>query len=174
MLEIRTGTLRADAGKLGGYAAVYNAPSKPLTIRGLNNGKPFVERIAPGAFDGIEGKNVSLLVGHDRSQLLANSASGLLTLRSDSTGLAYEVTLPDTQRARDVRALVEAGVMTEMSFGFYVKSDAWNGDERTLRSVALQEISIIEANGAAYPQTSAEARNTSTGAARLRLRLRSV
>ena len=61
-----------------------------------------------------------------------------------------------------------------MSFGFYVKSDAWNGAERTLRSVDLQEISIIEANGAAYPQTSAEARNTCTGIARLRLLLRSV
>jgi HK97 family phage prohead protease len=174
MIEIRTGTLRADAGKLGGYAAIYNAPSKPLTIRGLNGGKPFVERIAPGAFDGIEGRNVSLLIGHDRSQLLANSASGLLSLRSDGTGLAYEVTLPDTQRARDVRALVEAGVMTEMSFGFYVKSDAWNGSERTLHSVDLREISIIEADGAAYPQTSAEARNTNAGINRLKLRLRSV
>lgn len=174
MIEIRTGTLRADAGKLGGYAAIYNAPSKPLTIRGLNGGKPFVERIAPGAFTGIESQNVSLLIGHDRNQLLANSASGLLTLRSDERGLAYEVTLPDTQRARDVRALVEAGVMTEMSFGFYVRSDAWNGSERTLHSVDLREISIIEADGAAYPQTSAEARNTNAGINRLKLRLRSV
>ena len=174
MIEIRTGTLRADAGKLGGYAAIYNAPSKPLTIRGLNGGKPFTERIAPGAFDGIESRNVSLLIGHDRNQLLANSASGLLSLRSDGTGLAYEVTLPDTQRARDVRALVEAGVMTEMSFGFYVKSDAWSGSERTLHSVDLREISIIEADGAAYPQTSAEARNTRAGINRLKLRLRSV
>ena len=135
MIEIRTGTLRADAGKLGGYAAIYNAPSKPLTIRGLNGGKPFVERIAPGAFDGIEGRNVSLLIGHDRSQLLANSASGLLSLRSDGTGLAYEVTLPDTQRARDVRALVEAGVFASMgltlkplaAFGAIITQAHWWG-----------------------------------------------
>ena len=64
--------------------------------------------------------------------------------------------------------------MTEMSFGFYVKSDAWSGSERTLHSVDLREISIIEADGAAYPQTSAEARNTHAGINRLKLRLRSV
>ena len=172
MLEIRTATL--SPGKLGGYAAVYNAPSKPLTIRGLNGGKPFVERVAPGAFAGIEARNVSLLVGHDRRELIANSASGLLSLRSDDYGLAYEVNLPDTQRARDVRAMVEAGILTEMSFGFYVREDAWNGAERTLQAVDLREISIIEADGAAYPQTSTEARTLTPGLARLRLRLRSV
>ena len=174
MLEIRTAKIEASAGKIGGYAAVYDAPSKPLTVRGLNNGKPFVERIAPGAFDGIGTNNVSLLIGHDRRELVANSASGLLQLRSDGHGLAYEVNLPDTQRARDVRAMVEAGILTEMSFGFYVRADSWNGSERTLRSVDVQEISIIEADGAAYPQTSAEARNLAAGFARVRLRLRSV
>lgn len=174
MLEIRTGKMSATAGKLGGYAAVYNAPSKPLTIRGLNGGKPFTERIAPGAFAGVEARNVSLLVGHDRRELLANSASGLLSLRSDESGLAYEVELPDTQRARDVRTMVEAGILTEMSFGFFVREDSWTGSERTLRSVDLREISIIEAEGAAYPQTSTEARNLTPGIARLLLRLRSV
>jgi hypothetical protein len=61
-----------------------------------------------------------------------------------------------------------------MSFGFYVREDAWNGAERTLRAVDLREISIIEADGAAYPQTSTEARTLTPGLARLRLRLRSV
>lgn len=174
MLELRTGKMVATAGKLGGYAAVYDAPSKPLTVRGINGGKPFVERVAPTAFRGIETANVSLLIGHDRRELVANTASGLLQLRSDDRGLAYEVTLPDTQRARDVRAMVEAGILTEMSFGFYVREDSWNGNERTLRAVDLREISIIEAEGAAYPQTSAEARTLSSGVARLRLRLRSL
>ena len=174
MLEIRTAKVEGTANKLGGYAAVYNAPSKPITIRGVNGGKPFVERIAPGAFSSSASSNVSLLVGHDRRELIANSASGLLQLRSDDHGLAYEVTLPDTQRARDVRAMVEAGILTEMSFGFYVRDESWNGSERTLRAVDLREISIIEAEGAAYPQTSTEARTLATGVARLRLRLRST
>lgn len=172
MLETRTTTFQRDGSRIAGYAAVYNAPSHPLAFRGINSGKPFVERIAPGAFDRSLERNVQLLVGHDSRELIANSKSGLLKLRSDERGLAFEVDLPDTTKARDVRALVEAGVLTEMSFGFMVRDEAWNGSERTLKDVDLREVSIVE-NGA-YPQTHAEARTYSPALVRLRLRLRSL
>jgi hypothetical protein len=170
LLEIRTAKLAMTGDKIGGYASVYDAPSHPLTFRGINGGKPFTERVARGAFDSSLGNNISLLVGHDSRDLLANTKSGLLQLRSDQHGLAFEVTLPDTQRAKDVRQLVDAGVLSEMSFGFQVIADSWVGNTRTLSQVALREVSIVE-NGA-YPQTSAEARHLSSGLARLRLRLR--
>jgi HK97 family phage prohead protease len=170
MLEIRTAKLAMTGDKIGGYASVYDAPSHPLTIRGINGGKPFTERVARGAFDSSLGNNISLLVGHDSRDLLANTKSGLLQLRSDQHGLAFEVTLPDTQLARSTRSLVDAGVLSEMSFGFQVIADSWVGNTRTLSQVALREVSIVE-NGA-YPQTSAEARHLSSGLARLRLRLR--
>ena len=170
LLEIRTAKLAMTGDKIGGYASVYDAPSHPLTFRGINGGKPFTERVARGAFDSSLGSNISLLVGHDSRDLLANTKSGLLQLRSDQHGLAFEVTLPDTQRAKDVRQLVDAGVLSEMSFGFQVIADSWVGNTRTLSQVALREVSIVE-NGA-YPQTSAEARHLSSGLARLRLRLR--
>ena len=170
LLEIRTAKLAMTGDKIGGYASVYDAPSHPLTIRGINGGKPFTERVQRGAFDSSLSSNISLLVGHDTRDLLANTKSGLLQLRSDQHGLAFEVTLPDTQRAKDVRQLVDAGVLSEMSFGFQVIADSWVGNTRTLSQVALREVSIVE-NGA-YPQTSAEARTLSSGIARLRLRLR--
>jgi len=170
LLEIRTAKLAMTGDKIGGYASVYDAPSHPLTFRGINGGKPFTERVARGAFDSSLSNNISLLVGHDSRDLLANTKSGLLQLRSDQHGLAFEVTLPDTQRAKDVRQLVDAGVLSEMSFGFQVIADSWVGNTRTLSQVALREVSIVE-NGA-YPQTSAEARHLSSGLARLRLRLR--
>jgi HK97 family phage prohead protease len=170
LLEIRTAKLAMTGDKIGGYASVYDAPSHPLTFRGINGGKPFTERVARGAFDSSLSSNISLLVGHDSRDLLANTKSGLLQLRSDQHGLAFEVTLPDTQRAKDVRQLVDAGVLSEMSFGFQVIADSWVGNTRTLSQVALREISIVE-NGA-FPQTSAEARTLQSGLARLRLRLR--
>lgn len=170
LLEIRTAKLAMTGDKIGGYASVYDAPSHPLTFRGINGGKPFTERVARGAFDSSLGNNISLLVGHDSRDLLANTKSGLLQLRSDQHGLAFEVTLPDTQLARSTRSLVDAGVLSEMSFGFQVIADSWVGNTRTLSQVALREVSIVE-NGA-YPQTSAEARHLSSGLARLRLRLR--
>jgi HK97 family phage prohead protease len=170
LLEIRTAKIEMTGDKIGGYASVYDAPSHPLTIRGINGGKPFTEKVARGAFDSSLGNNISLLVGHDSRDLLANTKSGLLQLRSDQRGLAFEVTLPDTQRAKDVRSLVDAGVFSEMSFGFQVIADSWVGNTRTLSQVALREISLVETG--AYPQTSAEARHLSSGLARLRLRLR--
>ena len=170
LLEIRTAKISMQGDKIGGYASVYDAPSHPLTVRGINGGKPFTEKVARGAFDNSLRSNISLLVGHDSRDLLANTKSGLLQLRSDQHGLAFEVTLPDTQRAKDVRQLVDAGVLSEMSFGFQVIADSWVGNTRTLSQVALREVSIVE-NGA-YPQTSAEARTLQSGIARLRLRLR--
>lgn len=172
MLELRAGTFAADGNRLTGYASVYDAPSRPLVIRGLNSGKPFTERVARGAFDGSMSENISLLIGHDRRELLATTASGLLQLRSDQHGLAFDVTLPDTQRARDVRTMIEAKVLTSMSFGFFVKRDSWAGSERVLEAVDLREISIVA--DPAYPQTQVEARTHTSGMARLRLRLRSV
>ena len=100
MLELRSTTFERNGNKLAGYAARYNVQSHPLSFRSINGGRPFREMVAPGAFERSLQGNVSMLVGHDRRELLANTASGLLQLRSDATGLAFEVTLPDTTRAR--------------------------------------------------------------------------
>jgi hypothetical protein len=47
------------------------------------------------------------MVDHDRSKVLARTRSGNLKLSEDSTGLAFEVSLPDTSLARDVLVLAE-------------------------------------------------------------------
>lgn len=172
MLETRVGTMAVVDGKIGGLAAPYGVLSHSLSVRGVNRDRPFRERIERGSFDGASSQNVSLLVGHDRRQLVANTKSGLLQLSDTARGLEYEVVLPDTQLARDTRALVESGVLSEMSFGFYVKRDSWEGSTRTLHSVDLREISIVETG--AYPQTGAEARTLQRLAASLRLRLRTL
>ena len=170
MLEIRTTKLAMTGDKIGGYASVYDAPSHPLTVRGINGGKPFTEKVARGAFDNSLRSNISLLVGHDSRDLLANTKSGLLELNSDAHGLAFSVTLPDTELARSTRSLVDAGVLSEMSFGFNVISDSWSGSTRTLNQVRLIEISVVSEG--AYPQSRVEARTLLSGIARLRLRLR--
>jgi len=172
MLEVRTTSFERQGNRIAGYAAVYDAPSHPLVVRNVNGGKPFTARVARGAFDRSLAGNISLLVGHDRRELLANTKSQRLKLASDTRGLAFDVELPDTQRAKDVYALVDSGVLSEMSFGFFVRSDAWKGTERTLLDVDLRELSIVETG--AYPQTAAEARTYSRALARLRLRYRSI
>lgn len=142
--------------RLAGYAAMFNAPSHPLMVRGHR----VVETIARGAFTrSLVEDPQSLYWQHDPSMPLASTASDTLDLIEDEKGLRYEAWLPQTTLARDAVALVRAGIVTQMSFGFLVRDDHLDlaAGTRELRDVQLVEVSLVE--HAAYPQTSAAARS---------------
>ena len=152
------GEIRAegDGNTFVGYAAKFNVPSEPL---------PFIERIAPGAFGKSlrqRSKDVRLYVNHNSDMVLASKRSGTLRLTEDEVGLRVEADLPDTTAARDLRALMTAGVVSTMSFGFTVHrgGDKWSGDgsERTLTGINLHEVSVVT-GFPAYPQTEAAVRS---------------
>lgn len=112
-MQFRTAISRAEVtneGVLRGYAAVYDQP----TSRQADY--PGSETIARGAFDGVLGDDVLGLVDHDVSKVLGRTGNGTLRLSSDDHGLAFEIDLPDTTLARDLRALVARGDITGMSF----------------------------------------------------------
>lgn len=170
---IETEEQKLDGRTLAGYAAVYGQDSREI----VEHGRAFVERIAPGAFNGTlsSGADVKLLYNHDASMPLARTRSGTLKLRSDRSGLAFETTLPDTTLGNDVRALLERGDLSgEMSFGFFVEDESWNPKrtERLVKRAKLVEVSIVQ--DAAYPQTSSSLRHVDAAAidaARARLEL---
>jgi HK97 family phage major capsid protein/HK97 family phage prohead protease len=158
-LETRQASIGTVEGKtITGYAALYNSWSQPLMGAKGN----FTERIAPGAFDASIAAGASLWFMHDSKQILANTKSGTLTLESDAQGLKYTATLGDSQRDAGVLDLVKRGVVSEMSFGFHVPpgGDSWAGDKRTLNSVNLREISIVEQG--AYKGPTAQVRHLET------------
>lgn len=139
-----------DAGKktMRGYAAVFDSLSPDLG--------GFKEKIAKGAFAGSVGSgDVRALFNHDPSQVLGRSKAGTLRMIEDDHGLAIEIDPPDTQLGRDLSVLMERGDITQMSFGFFVRNDAWakvNGAwERTLLDVDLLDVSPV--TYPAYPQT---------------------
>ena len=162
-----------DGRTVAGYAAVYGQDSREI----VENGRKFVERIAPGAFNETlsSGSDVKLYYNHDTSMPLARTRSGTLTLKSDRNGLAFTASLPETTLGNDVRTLLERGDLTgEMSFGFYVVEDSWSKDrsQRLVKKAQLVEVSLVQ--DAAYPQTSSSLRNVSVAyldAANLRLAL---
>jgi HK97 family phage prohead protease len=127
-----------DGMSFEGYASVFNSDSEPL---------PFIERVAPGAFKrSLTTRNrIMLLWNHDHSQPLASTRNGSLNLTEDSVGLKVRATLPDTQLGRDIKTLVQTGVIDSMSFGFSVKKDTWSADGniRTLQDVTLYEVSLV-------------------------------
>ena len=142
--------VRATGRTLEGYAAVFDARA---TIA------DFEEIIARGAFSAslLKGDKLAL-VDHDTAKLLARTRNGSLKLAEDSRGLHFEIALPKTSLADDIRALAEAGSLGGASFGFMVERDRWSGNLRTLEAVDLREISIVNA-WPAYPQTSVSARS---------------
>jgi uncharacterized protein len=140
-VERRTITeMRAAGRKLEGYAARFNVEARI---------EDFTEIIRSGAFAGslAGGRDILALVDHDRTKILARTRSGNLRLSEDSSGLQFELSVPDTQPGRDVLALAERDDLGGMSFAFTVpkNGERWTGRNRELIQVDLHEISVVSA-----------------------------
>jgi HK97 family phage prohead protease len=142
----------ADGMLFEGYASVFNSRSENLG--------GFTEFVAPGAFTrSLKSRNdVKLLWNHDAGQVLGSTRAKTMTLVEDERGLKVSATLPNTSLGRDTAELIRTGIIDSMSFGFNVIKDSWNaeGNERTLHSVRLFEVSVV-----AFPAYAATAGSTS-------------
>lgn len=143
-------------GRLVGYALKFDKLSQNLG--------GFVERVAPGAVDKsiADGLDVLARWNHDDAFLLGRTSSGTLSLRTDDTGLVYEVTLPDTTAGRDIAALARRGDVSQSSFAFQVIDDEWGQTEqgmplRTLNAIKLYDVAPV--NSPAYLDTSVAVRS---------------
>ena len=148
--------------KLRGYAIVYNSLSEPLY------GDLFRERINRGAFTKSLLKDDQVcLWGHDTRYVLGRKSAGTLILREDDNGLYFEVSLPNTTWARDLKESVDRGDIKQMSFGFKVVRDNWLDNKDTLKEygmpireveeITLHEISLV--TFPAYPETNVRDKN---------------
>lgn len=137
--------VRSNGRRLEGYAAKFGSEARIGA---------FVETIAPGAFKDALAGDVLALLDHDAGKVLGRTRSGTLRLSEDSRGLSFSLDVPETQAGRDVLALAERGDLGGMSFGFVVPKggEDWSGERRTLRRVALKEVSVVSA-WPAYPDT---------------------
>ena len=161
-LEIRQfdcSELRAERNEAGetivrGYAAVFDQLSEDLG--------GFKEKINNRAFDKVLDNDVVALLNHDNNIVFGRTSSGTLKLSVDERGLVSEITMPNTQAAKDTIELMERGDISKMSFGFYVDKDKWEEDStgfvREVNEVKiLIDVSLV--TRPAYPQTSAAVRS---------------
>jgi HK97 family phage prohead protease len=147
--EVTGDTLTGYASTFGSYADLGS----------------YVETFASTAFDATLANpvtDVRSFYQHDSKMLLGRQSSGTLKLWTDSTGLGYEVKLPNTSYANDVRALAERGDIGGMSIGFRPDQETWgrigNRELRTHVSVkTLVEISPVSIP--AYDSTTAQLRS---------------
>lgn len=124
--------LRAEitGDRLAGHAAVFDQ---------LADLPGHYEALATGAFDAVladDDTDARALVDHQTHMVLGRQSAGTLRLSVDKRGLAFEVDLPETSYARDLRALVDRGDITGASFGFVPGDDEWSKapDGRALRT----------------------------------------
>lgn len=139
--------LRADGegkpSKVRGYAAVFGKRSSNL---GSDNYQ-FFEIINPGAFDDVLKDDVRALFNHDPNFILARSKAGdgTLTIGSDSTGLWYEFTPPDTNAGRDLAESLKRGDVDQSSFAFSLTGDGqkWEETREGEKTVVVRTISKV-------------------------------
>lgn len=136
--------LRAEVrgDRLAGHAAVFDVHAQ---LPG------HWETLARTAFDeALKGTpDVKALFNHNPSHVLGTTRAQTLHVEVDDVGLAFEVDLPDTSYARDLRELVARGDVRGCSFGFLPGADTWSrakdGSQlRTHTSVkALMDVSLV-------------------------------
>lgn len=162
-----------DGASISGYAALFN---EETVIGGGFWG--FREVILPGAFDeAIESDDVRALFNHNPDILLGRTESGTLRLKSDKKGLKYDVDLPDTAAAKDVRTLIKRGDVSGSSFAFSIEKDEdeeWDYSEVKAGKMPLRKIlraslyDVSPVTYPAYPSTSVSARSKVQAAAEAR------
>lgn len=115
------------------------------------------EEIDRHAFDAVlkdDSTDVRALFNHDASRLLGRQSAGTLRLSADNDGLAFEVDLPDTSYARDLRELMSRGDLTGASFGFIPGDDVWDkapdGQSRRTHTRIAQLVDVSPVTFPAY------------------------
>ena len=136
---------------LFGYAAVFPDGTEKSAYRYGS----VTETITPGAFARAlrDKQDVRALFNHDSGNLLGRISSGTLRLVEDQTGLRYEIDMPDTTLAKDVRALVERGDLTGSSFAFRIKSETWKRDDNNPNCYRreINDVDLIDVGPVTFP-----------------------
>ena len=149
--------LRAKGGdgheplSLVGYAATFDGKAE------IGGPKGYVETINPAAFDRAlrENHDVTFRFNHNASFVLGRTKAGTLKLEKRDKGLWFDVTLPETQQARDLHTSVQRGDISECSFAFTLPADGgeyWSVKRdasgkayasRELRDLNLHDVSAV-------------------------------
>lgn len=155
LCEIRAGGEDGQR-RLTGLGAPYGVWSEDLG--------GFRERFERGAFrESLASQDIRALFNHESGKVLGRVSAKTLRLEETDRGVEYEVDLPDTSFARDLAVMVERGDVTGNSFGFAVRSEDQQWEERDgmiWRTVKRAEMFELGPQPfPAYPQTSVESRS---------------
>jgi HK97 family phage prohead protease len=118
-----------DAGAISGVAWKFATPDR------------VGDMIEPGAFKGVT-LPLPMLFGHDMADPVGTWDTA--TEKADGFYLTGKLLVDQVARAREVRALVQAGAVKGLSIGFLTKKAVSRpGGGRTIKSLDLFEVSLV-------------------------------
>jgi uncharacterized protein len=127
--EVKANVSVDDAGVISGIAWPFGSPDR------------MGDEIAPGAFKGASAP-LPMLWSHDPSSPVGAWDS----VRETSKGLEVKgrLLIDDVPKAKEARALVQAGAVRGLSIGFVTKNSASRkGGGRVIKALELVEISLV-------------------------------
>lgn len=145
---------KSEEGKeyIEGYGIVFNEWSENLG--------GFIERIDPGAVEGLSWADVVATRNHNMDLLLGRVPK-TMDITVDGTGTRYKIDPPNTTAGNDTLESIRRGDINGSSFIFTVKEDDWvrperDGEpyQRTIKKFG-RVIEMGPVVGPAYPQTDA-------------------
>lgn len=154
MKEIRMAELRATEEEMivEGYAVVFDDETDLGWCR---------EIIDRNAFEDCDMTDVCMKYNHsDELMIMARTRNNSLQLTVDEHGLKIRAELIDTTQNRDLYKMIQAGLLTKMSFAFTVGSEEIDYDTDTRRITGIEklyDVSVVDVP--AYESTEIYARS---------------
>lgn len=104
----------------------------------------YSERIDPHAFDEADMSDVIMQYDHE-GRVYARQSNGTLELSVDDHGLKIRADLSKTEGARKLYEDIREGMVTQMSFAFTVREDAYDKSTRTRNILKINRLYDVSA-----------------------------
>ena len=122
-----------------GYAARY----EPYVLYELDDG-PIYERFERGCFDGCDMSDIIFQLNH-QGTVMARQSNGSLIVEPDEVGLFTAADLSRTEAARRLYEEISTGMITKMSWGFFIGECYYDTATRTLIHTKVKKIFDVSA-----------------------------
>ena len=126
-IEVKARLAATETGEITGIAWPFGTPDRVGDV------------IEKGAFDQPEA--LPMLFAHDQAQVIGIWDS--ITETPEGLNVKGRLLVDDVERAREVRAMIRAGAVSGLSIGFITKDATRHAKGRTIKALALHEISVV-------------------------------
>ena len=126
-IEIKAQLTATETGEITGTAWPFGSADRVGDV------------IEKGAFD--QPASLPMLFAHDQAQVIGLWEA--VTETPEGLTVKGRLLVDEVERAREVRAMIRAGAVSGLSIGFVTKDATRHPKGRTIKSLALHEISVV-------------------------------